>query len=111
MKKTLIKLLPTLFFILLASESFAQQDKDIDSIFVELPCYPTDELFKTLMSTYAEKPILLGKTDDQVGSTMSLWINNNKSTWSIISSKGKISCVVGYGNNLNIILRKLGKEL
>ena len=111
MKSTLVKLLPTLFFISMASDIFAKDDKNIEGIIIEMPCYETSDLIKTLTSKFKEKPVLIGKVEDQAGSMMSFWVNDSEKSWTIISTKDEVSCVVGYGKNLNVILRKSGKEL
>jgi hypothetical protein len=47
---------------LLANSSYSQKVQDV--VKTELPCYNTQELFKSLRENYKELPILTGKADD-----------------------------------------------
>jgi len=86
---------------LLANSSYSQKVQDV--VKTELPCYNTQELFKSLRENYKEFPILTGKADDEAGSTMSVWLNPIDSDWTIIATKKDISCVVGTGTDMKII--------
>lgn len=77
----------------------------------ELPCYNTQELFKNLREKYKELPILTGKTDDDAGSTMSVWLNSVDKDWTIIASKDELSCVIGTGTDLKLIPYKKGTSV
>lgn len=73
---------------------------------VQMPCYNTKVLFDTLKKNYKESPILMGKADDVAKSTMSLWINSLENSWSIVATKGDLSCVVGSGTHFKIMPNK-----
>lgn len=77
----------------------------------ELPCYNTQELFKNLKEKYKELPLLTGKTDDEAGSTMSVWMNPIDNDWTIIATKNELSCIVGAGTDLNLIQYKRGTSI
>ena len=77
----------------------------------ELPCYNTQELFKNLREKYKELPILTGKTDDDAGSTMSVWMNGIDKDWTIIATKDELSCVIGTGTDLKLIPYKKGTSV
>ena len=77
----------------------------------ELPCYNTKELFKNLREKYKELPLLTGTTDDDAGSTMSVWMNGADKDWTIIATKDELSCVVGTGTELKIINYKRGPSV
>lgn len=79
------------------------ETKPIDKIDASLLCYNTDELFKTLRIDYSENPILLGETDDEAQSTMTFWSDKKGNSWTIVATKGKLSCVVGTGVNLKVV--------
>ena len=70
---------------------------------IEMPCYNTTVLFDTLKKNYKESPILVGKADDVAKSTMSLWVNTSDNYWSIVATKGDLSCVVGTGTHFKIM--------
>lgn len=74
-----------------------------DKIDVTYPCYNTDKLFKLLNSEYKEIPLFMGNADDIAESTMSLWVSGKGSSWTIVSTKNEISCVVGSGKNLQLV--------
>jgi hypothetical protein len=48
----------------------------------------------------------MGKADDVAKSTMSLWINSLENSWSIVATKGDLSCVVGSGTHFKIMPNK-----
>lgn len=72
----------------------------------EMVCDDTKEVAATLKEIFEESPILFGKTADQIGSTMSIWINSAEGSWTIVATKGDLSCVIGYGTNLKVISTK-----
>ena len=74
----------------------------------ELPCYNTKELFKNLREKFKELPLLTGKTDDDAGSTMSVWLNSVDKDWTIIATKDELSCIIGTGTDLKLINYKKG---
>jgi len=94
---------------LLANSSYSQKVQDV--VKTELPCYNTQELFKSLRENYKEFPILTGKADDEAGSTMSVWLNPIDSDWTIIATKKDISCVVGTGTDMKIIPSRKGTSV
>lgn len=78
---------------------------------IELPCYNTTELFKSLREKFKELPLLTGKADDEANSTMSLWMNPIDNDWTIIATKKDISCVVGTGTDMKLIPYKKGTSI
>ena len=72
----------------------------------QIPCYNTKALFDALKKNYKESPILMGKADDVAKSTMSLWINSLENSWSIVATKGDLSCVIGSGSHFKIMPNK-----
>jgi len=74
-----------------------------EMVSTELYCSDTKEIVGKLKEKYKESPLLIGKTADQALSIMSLWINPNTKSWSIITTKGDITCVVGTGEDFNLI--------
>ena len=97
------------FIGLLASNSYSQEIKD--TVKTELPCYNTQELFKSLREKFKELPLLTGKTDDNANSTMSIWLNPVNNDWTIIATKKDLSCVVGTGTDMNLITVRKGTAI
>ncbi len=75
------------------------------------PCFDTNQLFTELKNKFKETPIIFGNVSDQAGSTMSLWINPQEETWSIISTKKDTSCVIGTGVNFKLAPYKKGSNI
>lgn len=80
-----------------------------DELSTTLYCYDTDKLFKELRTEYQEIPLIMGEATDVAESAMSIWASKNGETWTIVATKGKVSCVIGTGKNLRIISR--GKQI
>lgn len=92
---------------LLASLAHAEESVMSEEIVnIELPCYNTTLLFNTLKKNYKESPILMGKADDVAKSTMTLWVNPIDDNWTIIATKGDLSCVIGTGTHFKVMPNK-----
>jgi hypothetical protein len=78
---------------------------------IEMPCYNTKVLFNTLKKNYKESPILIGKADDVAKSTMTLWVNPIDDNWTIVATKGDLSCVVGTGTHFKVMPNKKSLSL
>lgn len=102
MKKLLL-----IIFLLYASSSIAQEE--LQSINVEMNCFTTESVFKTLKSKYNETPItILQSVEKDV--IFSLWVNSSKDkTWTLIVSRKNITCLVGSGNDFTIVPEILEK--
>jgi hypothetical protein len=96
-----------LLMALLASLAHAEESVMSEEIVnIELPCYNTTLLFNTLKKNYKESPILMGKADDVAKSTMTLWVNPIDDNWTIIATKGDLSCVIGTGTHFKVMPNK-----
>jgi len=93
----------------ISTHSYSQQIED--TVKIELPCYNTQELFKSLRDKFKELPLLMGKAADEANSTMSVWLNPIDNDWTIIATKKDISCVVGLGTDMKIIPTRKGTSL
>ena len=78
---------------------------------IEIPCYNSKVLFDTLKKDYKESPILIGKADDVAKSTMTLWVNPVEDNWTIVATKGDLSCVIGTGTHFKIMPNKKSLSL
>ena len=102
-----MKTIIILLMALSASLTYAEESVVSEEIVnIQLPCYNTKVLFDTLKKNYKESPILIGKTDDVAKSTMTLWVNPIEDNWTIIATKGELSCVIGTGTQFKIMPKK-----
>lgn len=60
-------------------------------------CDTTEKIVKVLRDRFDEMPYVTGIADDLASSSMSVWVNPNTGTWSILSTKNEFSCVIGTG--------------
>ena len=109
-------MLKKILFTLLFTGSCYAQDKLIpvvpdESITVEAPCFDTDLLFNHLKQIYKQMPILTGKAEDTIESVMSFWIQPAENDWTIVATKGTLSCVIGYGKGFSLVPYRKGKDL
>lgn len=74
-----------------------------ETIDIELTCFDTDKLFTLLKTSYIELPIITGRVEDQANSIMTLWINAENKSWTIVATIDEKSCVVGYGKKFSVI--------
>lgn len=68
-----------------------------------LYCDDTKKIVNTLRQTFKEMPFAYGKTNDDAKSVMSLWINPTTKSWTIVATKKDISCVVGVGDQFELV--------
>ena len=54
------------------------------------------------MKTFNEVPIAKGYTDDIAGTLMTVWLNKDDNSWTILATKDKTSCIIGYGKNFKL---------
>lgn len=91
------------FIGLLPNSSISQQAiKPLTIINRDFVCFDTDSLIKELTQTHKETLLIYGKTDDQAGTTMSIWINPSTRNWTIIATKDNVSCLIGTGKDLTL---------
>jgi len=69
----------------------------------QIICDDTTKIVNSLKEEYKEMPIVVGKAADEAASIMTLWVNHTTNSWTILSTKNDLSCVVGYGQNLKIV--------
>ena len=69
----------------------------------ELYCDQTATIISFLRKEHRESPILFGKASDMGDSTMSLWVNKKTKSWTILATKDKITCIVGWGEEFKTI--------
>ena len=69
-------------------------------------CDETRKIGQELSEKYQEYPLVYGNTADIGKSLMSLWINPTTKSWTIVATKDDLSCIIGYGDNFNIIKKQ-----
>ena len=90
-------------------KSYSQELKE--SISVNLPCYNTKEIFKSLSEKYKELPFMTGQVGDEASSIVSIWLNPVDNNWTILATKKDLTCVVGVGTDMKIIPYKKGTDI
>ena len=94
---------------LLASNAYSQNVEE--AVTVDLPCYETKEIFKSLREKFKEMPMLTGKANDNAGSTVSIWINPTDNNWTIVATKKDLSCVIGIGTAMKVVPYRKGVSI
>jgi len=94
---------------LLPNNSYSQEIKE--KVETELPCYNTDEIFKSLKEKYKEMPFMTGRAGDFANSVVSIWMNPVDNTWTIVATKKDITCVVGMGTDMKLVPYKKGPNI
>ena len=92
------KILLTMALISSVSSFAAEQRK------FTVVCDRTEEIIATLRDKHQEIPILAGRNFNSVRSTISVWGNPEKETFTILDSHDGMSCVIGVGDNVTILL-------
>ena len=72
-------------FLGLSINSYSQPIEE--SISIDLPCYNTKEIFKSLREKYRELPLMTGSASDEANSVVSLWLNPVDNNWTILATK------------------------
>jgi hypothetical protein len=65
-------------------------------------CDKTENIFKALRERFNEMPYVTGTAEDMANSTMSMWVNPTTGTWSILSTKNALTCVIGTGGKFKL---------
>ena len=76
------------------------ESKAGEKITFDAYCDKTTTVVKALREQHQEAPVLFGNANDRANSVMSLWVNVNTETWTILTTKDDISCVIGVGENI-----------
>lgn len=74
-----------------------------ETLITEFPCGETAKITQFLKERYNEEPIVIGRADDIANSLMSLWVNKISGSWTLISTKEELTCVIGTGKDLKVI--------
>lgn len=100
-----------LFLLLSLSVFSAHAESPEEVVSVDISCYDTDTLIKNLREVYKEYPIAMGITNDKASSTTSIWYGPGDKSWTIVATKGSISCVIGTGTDFELVPYKKKKEI
>jgi len=72
----------------------------------EAVCDKTEKVLSVLTQEFRETPFLIGKADDDAGSVMTFWVNAKNRTWTITATKKDTTCVIGYGDSVELVRLK-----
>ena len=97
-----------LLLVSLGITNISYSQEIVEAISVDLPCYNTKELFKSLREKYKELPIVTGTAGDQAESTVSIWMDPIEKSWTIVTTKKELSCIVGLGTDIKLLSYKRG---
>ena len=70
---------------------------------MDLLCFDTSTLFTELRTEHEETPFFYGQTEDNIESTMSLWMKKGGESWTIVVTKKDLSCIMSLGKNLKLV--------
>ena len=73
-------------------------------ITIDLPCDKTEKIVKYIKEDYKESLLIMGNVDDNAASVMTFWMNKKTKSWTILATKDDITCVIGTGTNIKLIL-------
>lgn len=68
---------------------------------IKIPCDDTKFVIDTLKNDYKEMIVAFGKTHDNAGSTMSIWVNPTTKSWTILATLKDVTCIIGVGDNFD----------
>ena len=88
------KLIMASLFCLASSIVYAQEVIDLNK---PMKCGKAEFVMNHFLTEYGEKPLWVGK--DVSGSHITLLVNKEKKTWTIIQYDGSIACVLGAGES------------
>lgn len=101
-----------LYYLLIAAVCLVTQSSSAEeAIKYDAPCFNTTQLFNELAIKFNAVPIAAGITNDQVNSTMTLWINPSTTEWTIIATKEDTSCIIGTGVYFKVAPIRLGQPI
>lgn len=87
MRKTI-----TAIALLISSTTFAQE---VINLTKELKCSDAEVVMNHFAENYGEKPVWVGKTT--FNTHITLMVNKEKRSWTIIEYDSRIACVLGAG--------------
>lgn len=79
--------------------------KKPQEITITATCYNSDDMFTALLDKLKQTPIIIGKTDDNAESIMSLWAGKD-GFWTLLATKDNITCVLGHGKDVEILVKE-----
>jgi hypothetical protein len=100
-----------LLLICLGISNVSCSQEIVEAIKVDLPCYNTTELFKSLRENYKELPIVTGTASDVAESTVTIWMDPVEKSWTIVSTKNNLSCIVGLGTDIKLLSYRKGTTI
>lgn len=80
---------------LVLSCAYAQEKKTI-----EIACNDSEAIFKALTEQYGEQPFVFGRKNQSSTSIMSLWLNPDTQSWSLLVTDPEKTCAVLAGEGM-----------
>lgn len=93
-----MKLLLTLGLAVLPVFAVAKEPVIVDK---SVACGDIKIVLKNLIEKYDEEPVWIGESKDD-RSKYSLFLNNN-GAWTLIQYRGNVACIIGAGENSEVV--------
>lgn len=107
--KSLMWVLATVFVAVINMQSVRAESFELD---YTVTCGLTDNVTANLQSEFGETMFLINESFNEHNEPIysSLWINHETKTWTFLVSNEPrgISCIMGSGENMNVVLPKVG---
>ena len=89
------KAITAAFLFCLASSIANARDPALVDLVKEMKCSEAEFVIRHFAETYDEKPLWVGKTT--VNSHITLLVNKEKRSWTLVEYDSKMACVLGAG--------------
>jgi predicted glycosyl hydrolase (DUF1957 family) len=80
-----------------ASNTLAQTTVPMDAY-----CDQSKVLLTSLLKDYREHPVITGKMSAVKDGVMSVWINPENNSWTVVVTKDTVSCILSSGTELKV---------
>lgn len=77
----------------------------------KIVCFPIDSLLDDLKNKYGEEPMVMGITENMDDVGMSLFINRDTGSYTVIEFDKEAGCIVSVGNNVRYRFPKTSSML
>ena len=99
MKNRLAIVVGCTFLVAYTAYAYAQEKRTIPTV-----CDKTETVISTLKNKYSEIPIMAGVSADPSKSIVSIWGNPETKSYTILATKGDVTCVLSVGEKLEVLL-------
>ncbi len=96
MKKAVIALI-------LFATGLTASSQDLQQRSIRVVCGETKKMFNDLATDYGEKPIIYGRGPGERPGIMTMWVNEETLTWTlVVTHSNGTSCIIGGGTDFTI---------